>query len=61
MKRPYSYVALVTSQNVFLSDPGIITEYGLPAAFAMTGGKLLTEELRDAICHTARRHHGPMR
>ncbi len=49
---------LVTSQNVFLSDPGIITEYGLPADFAMTGGKFLTEELRDAICHTARRHHG---
>ena len=48
---------LVTSQNVFVSDPTIISDYRLPEDFAQTGGRLLTRELRDAICDTARRHH----
>jgi hypothetical protein len=49
---------LVTSQNVFVSDPSIIGDYGLPEEFPQTGGTFLTRQLRDALCSTARRHHG---
>jgi hypothetical protein len=49
---------LVTSQNVFLSDPSIVSDHGLPADFAQTGGTFITRQLHDALCGTARRHHG---
>jgi hypothetical protein len=49
---------LVTSQNVFVSDPSMVDDYGLPKDFPRTGGRLITQQLRDAVCSTARRHHG---
>ena len=49
---------LVTSQNIFVSDPSIITDYGLPGDFALEGGRLLTNLLTQAICRTALRHGG---
>jgi hypothetical protein len=49
---------LVTSQNVFLSDPSTLADHDLPSSFAQTGGTFLTRQLRDALCGTARRHHG---
>jgi len=49
---------LVTSQNVFVSDPSIVTDYGLPDDFALTGGRLLTRMLTTAICRTAHHHGG---
>ena len=49
---------LVTSQNVFLSHPSIIRDHGLPEDFAQTGGTFITRQLRDALCSTARGHHG---
>ena len=49
---------LVTSQNIFVSNPSIITDYGLPGDFALKGGRLLTNLLTQAICRTALRHGG---
>jgi hypothetical protein len=49
---------LVTSQNIFVSDPSIIHDYGLPKDFPQTGGTFITRQLRDALCTTARQHHG---
>jgi hypothetical protein len=49
---------LVTSQNVFVSDPSIVTDHGLPDDFALTGGRLLTRMLTTAICRTAHHHGG---
>jgi hypothetical protein len=49
---------LVTSQNVFVSDPSIVDGHGLPKDFAQTGGTFITRQLRDALCATARQHHG---
>jgi hypothetical protein len=49
-------IRLVGTQNIFLSDPTIITDYGLPEDFARQGGELLIRELRDEICAAAKRH-----
>jgi hypothetical protein len=49
---------MVTEQNVFVSEPSIVTDYGLPDDFALTGGRLITSEIRDATCRAARQHGG---
>ena len=50
-------VRMVGEQNVCLSDPSIISDYGLPEDFARTGGELLTREMADAMARVAK-HHG---
>lgn len=50
-------VRYVTSQNVFISDPTIAPEYGIPDDFGAKGGRFLTDALTAANCKTAQRHH----
>ena len=51
-------IRLVNAANPFLSVPQMVTEMGLPADFAMTGGALLFELLTTAVCDAARTHGG---
>jgi hypothetical protein len=50
-------VRLVGDQNVFLSDPTIIADYGLPDDFDRAGGELLTRLQADVMAQVAKRHH----
>jgi hypothetical protein len=49
-------VRLVGEQNIFLSDPSIITDYGLPDNFALEGGQILIREMASVMATVARRH-----
>ena len=49
---------LVTAQNIFVSDPSIGADYGLPAEFATNAGRRLTTELTNVMCEAAAAHDG---
>ena len=49
---------LVTAQNVFVSDPTIAPDYGLPADFALTTGAEITKTLTTVMCEAAEAHGG---
>ena len=49
---------LVTAQNVFVSDPTIGPDYGLPDDFALTTGAEITQTLTTVMCDAAESHGG---
>jgi hypothetical protein len=48
-------IRLVTAEQLFISDPELIAEFG--ADFGHTTGKLIIDELDSAICAAAEAHH----